>query len=64
MSRFELEAREKPGINANWALLPCATAAMMPEAVAVVISRDDAFFEEEREPMSYPDVLMLRPRNI
>lgn len=52
MRRFELEAREKPGINANWALLPCATAALMPEpeavAVVVVISRDDAFFEEER----------------
>lgn len=65
MRRFGLEAREKPGIDANRALLPCAAAAMMTEAVAVVvvISRDDAV-EEEREPMSYPVVLILRPRNI
>lgn len=46
MRRFELEAVEKPGSSANRAALPCAAAAIMLEAVAVVISRDDGVEEE------------------
>lgn len=52
MRRFELEAVEKPGSSANRAVLLCAAVAMMLEAVAVVISRDDGVEEEIAELLS------------
>lgn len=57
MRRLDLEAREKAGISENGAVLPCATAVMMPETVAIVILARRQAVVDEIADGSYPVAL-------